>query len=276
MRNLMGMALAALVVATPAWAVDLEHLWTLEGFNNPESIVLGPDGETLYITNVAGEAAEADGEGFISRVSLTGQLLERQWSAGLNAPKGIASDGDSLFVSDIDALVQIDLVSGEIIQRLPIPGAAFLNDVAIAPDGAVLISDSAGARIYRVEGNDISIHAEGDWLSGANGLLFEGATLLISTMGTSALFALDAPAAAPRQISGDLGNGDGIAVLGNGQYLVSEWPGRLFLVASGDDPQTLIDTRDEEIYFNDFLLIGDVLLIPNWQPSTLTAYRVVR
>ena len=64
--------------------------------------------------------------------------------------------------------------------------------------------------------------------------------------------------------------------LDDGSFLVSEWPGRLFHVAPGKESttQTLIDTREQKTYFNDFLRVGDLLLVPNWEPSTLTAYRI--
>jgi hypothetical protein len=37
-----------------------------------------------------------------------------------------------------------------------------------------------------------------------------------------------------------------------------------------------MDSRKEDIYLNDFLLIGEMLYQPNWEPGTITAYRVVR
>ena len=40
--------------------------------------------------------------------------------------------------------------------------------------------------------------------------------------------------------------------------------------------RTLMDSRAEKIYLNDFLLVDDVLYQPNWEPGTMTAYRVIR
>lgn len=274
MRLAIGIVLATTVLACAAQAAELEHLWTLEGFNNPESVALGPDGETLFVSNVAGDADAVDGEGFISRVSLEGELLEPRWADGLNAPKGVVIDGDRLIVSDIDAVTVIDLASGDITLRTEVPGAVFLNDTLLAADGAVLVTDSGGARIYRVAEGEVTTFVEGDWLGGANGLLYEGERLLVSTMDTHGLFALAPGATEPKRIAGDLGDADGIAVLSDGTYLVSEWPGRLFHVTGTGDVETILDTRADNIYLNDFLMVGDILLIPNWEPSTLTAYRV--
>jgi len=274
MHKFFGTFFLVMCAASAAHAVELEQLWTLDGFSNPESVALGPDGETLYVSNVAGDASAMDGEGFISRATLNGEMLEVRWADGLNAPKGIAIEGGHLFVTDVNAIAEIDLASGAILSRTDVPGAVFLNDSVIAPDGSVLASDSGGSRIYRLEGGDVSTVAEGDWLGGANGLLFEDGRLLVSTMDTHGLYALEDGNAEPRLIADDLGEADGIAALGGEAYLVSEWPGRLFEVAPDGSVTTLLDSRDENIYLNDILLVGDVLLIPNWEPGTLTAYRV--
>jgi hypothetical protein len=37
-----------------------------------------------------------------------------------------------------------------------------------------------------------------------------------------------------------------------------------------------MDTQREERFLNDFLFVGDILYQPHWEPSELSAYRVVR
>ena len=69
----------------------------------------------------------------------------------------------------------------------------------------------------------------------------------------------------------------GIAALGDDRYLVSEWPGLMHVVnAANGTHETIMDTREENRYLNDFLLVGDVLYQPHWEPSEMSAYRVVR
>lgn len=265
-----------LISLRPAPAVELERLWTLEGFANPESVALAADGQELYVTNVAGEATARNGEGFVSRVSLDGEILETRWAVGLDAPKGIDRRGERLFVSDIDRLVEIDASTGQVLARTQIPDAAFLNDVEVLDGGGVLVSDSGTARIYRVQGQGVTIWAEGDWLAGANGLLAEHDRLLVTTMGTGRLYSYDRSVGRETVLAEAIGNGDGVVALGDGNYLVTEWPGRLFYVASDGGMETVLDTRDAGIYLNDHLLVGDVLYVPNWEPGTLTAYRVIQ
>lgn len=137
--------------------VALTLKWRVDGLANPESAALSADGQFLYVTNVNGEADAKDGNGFISRVSTDGRILEREWARGLDAPKGIERGGDALYVADVDQMVVVDAASGAIRRRVPVPGARFLNDLAFARDGAVLIADSAGARIYAIASDTAEI-----------------------------------------------------------------------------------------------------------------------
>ena len=275
------LALTALLFATAAAHAAppaLEVAWTASGLANPETVAVSQDGATLYVSNVAGEADARDGIGFIARLSSQGELLEREWIAGLNAPKGLLRREQTLFVSDIDTLVEIDLAQGKMIARHEMPGATFLNDVALAPDGRVLVSDSAGARIYAWNGSAAEEWLAHEELRSVNGLLPEAGRLVVSTM-QGKLLAVDWQTRAVTVLATGLGNGDGVTRLDDGSYLVSEWPGQLFHVtwpSPGADAKvdTLLDGREKKIFLNDFLQHDGLLLVPNWEPSTLTAYRL--
>ena len=125
-----------------AATIRLDAMWRAQGLANPESAALSADRAFLYVSNVNGEGEAKDQNGFIARVGLDGRILERDWARGLNAPKGIMLRGESLYVADIDEMVVIDAGSGAVTRRVAAPGALFLNDLAFAPDGRVLIADS--------------------------------------------------------------------------------------------------------------------------------------
>ncbi len=254
---------------------SLTQVWSTSGFSNPESVLLAPGGDFLYVSNVAGEGDARDGNGFISKVSLDGAILEREWVKGLDAPKGLAIAGKRLFVSDVTALVEIDIATGKVLARHEAEGAGFLNDVAVAPRGAVLVSDSAGSRIYEWRKGRMSIWLEDALLRSVNGLLPEKDRLLVTTM-QGTLLAVDWKSRAITVLAEGLGNADGIVALGKENYLVSEWPGRMFHVRADGSSRVLLDTREAKRYFNDFILLGDLLVVPNWEPSSVTAYRVAR
>ena len=48
-------------------------MWRAQGLANPESAALSADRNFLYVTNVNGDGAAKDGNGFIARVGLDGR-----------------------------------------------------------------------------------------------------------------------------------------------------------------------------------------------------------
>lgn len=253
--------------------VQLEQMWRLAGFANPESAALSADGAFLYVSNVNGEGEAQDGNGFISRVSTDGRMLELEWARGLDGPKGLALVGDVLYVADIDEIVALSAADGAVRQRIAPPGARFLNDMAATPTGLVLAADSATGRIYAVNDGVAEIWLEHALLDSVNGLLPEPERLVVTTM-AGRLLAIDYESRAIEPLAEGLGDADGVAALEGGRYLVSEWPGLMHVVAADGTRTTIMDTREEGRLLNDFLLVGDTLYQPHWAPSELSAYRV--
>lgn len=259
----------------PSRPPTLAELWSTGGFANPESVLPSKRGDFFYVSNVNGEGDARDGNGFISRVSPQGAILEREWAQGLDAPKGLALAKDRLFVSDVTALVEIDARTGRVVARHDATGAGFLNDVSIAPGNTILVSDSAKARIYAWRDGRMETWLEHELLRSINGLLPEPGRLIVTTM-QGKLLAVDWNTRAISVLAEGLGNADGVVAIGAHNYLVGEWPGRLFHVAADGASTVLLDGRASKRYLNDFVLVGDRLIVPNWEPSTLSAYRLGR
>lgn len=253
----------------------LEQVWRLSGLANPESVQLARDGSFLYVSNVNGEGEARDGNGFISRVSTDGTMLQRDWATGLDAPKGLALSFDTLVVTDIDRIVLISTETGRVTQRIAAPGAQFLNDAAIMPDGTIIAADSGGQRIYAMRDGAAEVWLEHNLLDSINGFLPEPSRLIVTTM-AGRLLAIDYETRAITGLAEGLGNADGVASIGGGRYLVSEWPGQMYVVNADGTHATILDTRAENRFMNDFLLVGDMLYQPHWEPSELSAYRVIQ
>lgn len=249
---------------------DLEQIWVTGGFSAPEGVAT--DGDSLYISNVAGEAADKDGEGWISRVSLQGELLEEKWVSGLNAPKGIAIRDGKLFVSDYDAYHVIDIATAQIDNTYPVDGAGFLNDITVWQNG-VYLSDSGSARIFQIDVNGYKEWLADDRLGGVNGLTADGERLLIATMDSGTLFETRG-ARDLTELATGMENADGIAVLDNGGYLVSSWPGQIWHVTPEGETVELHNTEEVPTFQNDLTRVGDMIIVPNWQPGTVTAWRL--
>jgi sugar lactone lactonase YvrE len=124
--------------------------WTIsEGIQTPESVYFDSDSGFLFLSQIGeGGGNGKDGDGWISKLSTDGKVIENKWVTGLNAPKGLRSHGGTLWVADIDRLVAIDIASGKISKEVPVPGAEFLNDVACDEEGTVYVSDLLTRKIH--------------------------------------------------------------------------------------------------------------------------------
>ena len=249
---------------------DLEQVWVTAGFSSPEGVAT--DGEILFISNVGGEGDAKDGEGWISRLAMDGTVLEEKWVEGLNAPKGMGLRDGKLFVSDYDAYHVIDVATATIENTYPVEGAGFLNDIGVWRN-EVFLSDSGTARVFQIDENGYKEWLADDRLRGVNGLTPDGDRLLIATMSSGSLFETNGDGSLT-EIATGMENADGIAVLNDGGYLVSSWPGQIWHVSSQGETTELHNTADLPVFQNDLTRIGDMIIVPNWQPGTVTAWRL--
>ena len=163
-------------------------VWSLAGdFASPESAFYDAATNAVFVSSINGAMTAKDGNGYISRLTADGTMVNAKWATGLNGPKGIRGVGNTLWVADIDEVVAVDIASGMITSRVKIDGAQFLNDLATAPDGTVYVSDSFGFRIYEVRNGKSAVFVEGaELVEQANGLLVDGDRLILGTVGAAA------------------------------------------------------------------------------------------
>lgn len=276
--TLPALALMAACTTAPAEVAavpTLEKLWVAENFAAPESIARAPDGNYL-VTNVGvGSGRAMDGDGFISKISPDGELIERYWGAKLNGPKGIVIADGKVYTADIDAVMVFDVDKGGLGEKIPVEGAAFLNDIT-EWQGDIYVSDSGTARIYRIRNGEASLWLEDEErLAGINGVLGDGDRMLVSTMTAGSLLSVT-PEGAITAIATGMINGDGIGIVPGGGYLVSSWSGQIHYVGEDGAVTKLLDTEEEGIQQSDLTEFGDIVIVPNWEPGTVTAWKVVR
>lgn len=231
-----AIALAGLVSPEGVAQEAPVELWVLEDFEAPESVVYHAGRDVLYVSNIAGQPTEKNGAGFVSIVSREGEMIEARWVTGLDAPKGLALDGDSLYVTDIDRLIAIDTESGAISGTWAADGAEFLNDPAVDADGRVFASDMLANTIYMLDGDTFSIWLQDEALQHPNGLKVEDGTLVVASWGQDMqpdfstrvpghliTVDLETKAIAPLGSGEPVGNLDGLEPDGAGNWLVTDW-----------------------------------------------------
>jgi hypothetical protein len=233
------------------------------GFRTPESVLHDTVADQYLVSNVSGAPTVKDDDAFISRVEPDGSVSQLKWidaaaaDVTLNAPKGLAIRGDTVFVADIDVVRLFDRQTGAPAGEWPVPGSTFLNDLAIGPDGRVHVTDSgleASAdgltptgtdAIYKFDPDGTAIAlVSGSALNRPNGIAFDGERLLMVGFNGAPVFLVDR---ASGQVSGlpgpPTGGLDGVVAMGGGRYLISSWEGHaVYELGAGGQYRTVVDS----------------------------------
>jgi sugar lactone lactonase YvrE len=285
MRFLVGLIVSLVIFCSEAEAAP-KLLWETKGLAQPESVVVDPATGAIYVSNIVGAVMQKDGNGFIAKLNGDGKMVTRQWVKGLDSPTGLALHDRTLYVADVDQLVEINAASGEIVKRYPAKGATFLNDVAIDPDGTVYVSDTPSNTIWRLKDGSFEPWIADDKLNGPNGLLVQGDMLVVASLGKipgvgqkQELAGLSLISLKDQSVTklGDgrpIGNLDGLELLQPGVYLVTDWAaGALYRVDAKGKAQQLIDLNQGSADLT-YLPDKKIVLIPMMLDNTLVAYRL--
>lgn len=276
---ILGLSLLATIPASRPKPGKLVKLWETDTtLRTPESVLYDERTDRLYVANIDGKSDALDGNGFISRVSLDGKIENLHWTSGLNAPKGMGLYKNRLYVTDIYRLVAINTETGQAEKTWDAVDqkSAFLNDVTVAKDGTVYVSDSRADKIYRLKDDKWEVWMEGEHLNKPNGVLAVGKKqLMIGCTKTGALRSVDVNTKTMMTIADGMSVTDGIVPEGKGNYFVSDWNGQVFHVDATGTKQQLIDTRGDKVNAADIEYASrrKLLIVPTFLKNKLVAYR---
>jgi sugar lactone lactonase YvrE len=257
-----------------------------EGMDSPESVSYDADSGFLFVSQIGGQAADKDGNGRISKLTLDGKVVDANWVIGLNGPKGQASRRGTLWVADIDEVVGIEIKTGRVTSHLKIDGAQFLNDLAIAPDGAIYTSDSFANRIYVVKDGRPSVFFEGDSIPLPNGVLVDGGRLIVAADGRPArggagggvpatLVAIDFATKQLAQVAkGPIGTPDGVEHDGRNGFVLSDvGAGRILHVARDGEVRMLRQLAPQAADIC-YIPARHLLIVPHLGLNKVAAYEL--
>ena len=255
--------------ASSLTSLSLEPLWQSDSsLITNESVLYYESGDFLLVSNIEGNPTDLDGKGSIAKLSTEGEIVDAEWAAGINAPKGMCVLGEKLYVSDINQVVAIDMNNTEKREYYPVEGAVFLND--LSTDGeSVYVSDMRTGKLHRIKDGILSL--EMDSLPSLNGLCFaEGKLFGLNAEG---LIEFDLKQGTHQVINDKVQGGDGLVSLGGGQFIASRWQGEIWFI-DGLMAHLMLSSQAEEIQTAD---IGynpktKALYVPRFFSNYVTAY----
>ncbi|HSU14550.1 SMP-30/gluconolactonase/LRE family protein [Longimicrobium sp.] len=277
LRTLFCAALAVAGIAAcarsggPAPAGDRDarakFVHAIDGFYGPESAKYDPEQDVWFISNMLGYGSDHDGAGYIVRVPAATFGPVQMFVVGgrngatLDAPKGMAIHGDTLWVADIDVLRGFDRRTGAPLATVDFrpQHATLLNDVAVGHDGRLYVTDTGigmtpigvthpgGDRVF-VVGPDhaVGVVAAGQTLGRPNGIAAtprgQGVTVVSFDPFRSTVYTLDlrGETAQLKVMATGKGKYDGIEPLPDGRVLVACWnDSSVHVISPGHDRQII-------------------------------------
>jgi sugar lactone lactonase YvrE len=260
-------------------APGVDELWkTGRDFLIPESAAYDPETDAFYVSNYdAYNPSQGAGKQSIVKLTADGKIAASAWVSGLFNPTGLEVRRGKLYAVERSGIVEIDIASAQIVRRIAAPGAGFLNDITVAGNGDIYVSDSRKDCIYRFSGGRAEEWLKGPEISAPNGVLAHDGRLFVGTNGEACLKAVDLATKAV-SIVANLGQGliDGIAIDSQGNILVSHNEGRMFRVTPAGRVNLILDTTSLRMNMADFCYEPrrNMVVIPTFIGGSVAAYRL--
>lgn len=271
---------------------------------NPESII--PYNGNFLVSNIGKKLdAELDKDGFIALVDSNGIIITENYfndaKVKLNAPKGMAIIGQTLYVTDIQRIVGYDLnrVKDAIVIDLA-SSTKFLNDIVAQDENTVLVTDTFENAVFTINLTSKTIEKTYNNLEGVNGIANSKDGLFIVTTGlnlnaTGNLKHIDFKGNIETLKSGSVGILDGVQQVSNKNILITDWKdleggeGYIYLydtLSETLETSTIKITSPADFYFdeksgkvfipqtlyNRILVYSITELFPNYKRSNLFHY----
>ena len=266
MKKILLSCIVVMVSSTLFAQHSLEKLWETDSLilRKPESVLYDPTSNSLYVSSM--------GAGTIVRFSTDGKLIKNDWVTGLTSNKGSAIFNGLLYTAETSSVAVIDVAKASVIKHIQVEGSQMLNDLAVDSKGIIYVSDSRGAKVYRIEGDKPVVYLEN--LQGVNGLLPVNTDLYVLT--STSVVKVDKDKQMKTIADGFESGLDGIVMVAENEFIISNYKGLLYYITADGTRQVLLDTRSKGIWSNDIGYDGKTktLFVPSFGTNQVFAYKV--
>ena len=233
-----------------------EQVMSISGLAVPECAAVLTETGDVFISNIDAPAKGADDRyntddnaGFVTRLETGGKLKAIRWvdsevNAPVNSIKGLCVLKGVLYACDVDHVRRMSIKTGQSLEPLIIPGAKFLNDAAT--DGEyIYVSDSNTDKIHRIDGEKIT---EFPGPPNPNGIAISDGKMFVVSWAAHEIYEVDMDGIMPVKpfgLAGHFGGLDGVEILSDGKFLVSDQKQNRLVLVSADRKRlrTLVEVK---------------------------------
>ncbi|MEO0423497.1 MAG: hypothetical protein AAF184_14265 [Pseudomonadota bacterium] len=248
MPNRAALAIASLLTLAATAVAAGELVLSVEGFKGPEAVRYDPEQDVYFVANFNGEV-NGDSNGFVSKVSPSGEILDLMFMTGtaqhpFHAGRGMLIAGASLWVADAQGVHEFDRRSGEHLSFVSLaafePG--FPNDIAADDGGHLYVTDTGTSVLYRIAEGKATIAAKTPFR--ANGITRgpRGDGFLLAPWSGADHVAAWRPGTGDFSTVATLnggGNFDGLELVDGKLFVASQQDQSLHVISNGADRMTI-------------------------------------
>ncbi len=131
--------------------------FSVEGFDGPEAVRYDEELDVYFVSCFVGSTS-GDANGYISKVSSSGEIQELEFMTGteefpFDAGRGMYITGDTLWVADHSGVHYFNKKSGDHLGFVDF-GAfenGFINDIVQGTDGYLYVTDTGARSLFRIK-----------------------------------------------------------------------------------------------------------------------------
>jgi sugar lactone lactonase YvrE len=228
----------------------------------PESARYDRDLDVWFVSNVNGLPYVKDNNGYISRLRPDGTPYQVKFIEGgkkgvtLNAPKGLAIKGDTLWVADIDYARAFNKRTGAAIANVTARGRVkFLNGATVGPDGAIYMTDTGVIfgpkgeashpgpdQVLRITRGGATAALTSPKLEAPNGITWDNRAkrFVIVSFGGKGIYSWKPGEKDVTTLGTGPGQHDGVVTLPDGRVLVTSWADSSLFVLDNGQAQKVV------------------------------------
>ena len=207
---------------------------TFGSFLAAESVSYDEANDRYVVVNTGVNNRVRENDGYVSLLNPDGSVHTLKWiqpteqnGVTLNDPRGSDIVNGVLYIADMDTVRLFDMATGQPRGSHTIEGTLLLNDLEVAPDGTIYVSDTgsrdlATSAVYRITPQGEISKFIGEGLNRPNGVAFDGdGNIVIVQIGNDEVLTYSPMGQRLKvETSADDGN-DGLIILEDGTKLVS-------------------------------------------------------